>query len=114
VRDAVKYLHTLRRRRLYLWPLTTILEDLMADITQIQSDITALQNAEHAAVAELQALADMVASLEAGNVTAEQLDELHGNLQAVTSGLVAATQSAQAGAGQPHPDTEPVEPPASA
>jgi hypothetical protein len=75
----------------------------MADIAQIQSDIVALQNAEHAAVTELQALADMVASLEAGTITTEQLNELHDNLQSVTSSLVAATQSAQAEAGQPTP-----------
>jgi multidrug resistance efflux pump len=106
--DAAKYLHTLRRRRLYLWPLTQILEEVMADIAQIQADITALQNAEHAAVAELQTLADQVASLEAGAVTAEQLDALHDNLQSVTSSLVAATQSAQAEV--PHPDQEPVDP----
>ena len=70
----------------------------MADVEQIKADIAELQAAEAAAVTELQTLADQVQALkEAGadNVSQADLDQLHDNIQAVTSSLASATQAAQ-------------------
>lgn len=79
----------------------------MADVEQIKQDIADLQAAESGAVSELEALADQVAQLKdagASAVTDDQLEELHNNLQAVTSGLVEATQSASGGGQAAPPD----------
>ena len=76
----------------------------MADVEQIKSDIEALQAAEADAVEELQTLADQVAALKdagASNVSDADLEQLHNNIQAVTSGLRAGVQSAQESTGQP-------------
>jgi hypothetical protein len=81
----------------------------MADVEQIRADITALQDAEAAASGELQTLADQVAALRqagASNITDADLEQLHENIQAVTSGLVAATQQAQESA-NPAPPSPP-------
>ena len=78
----------------------------MADITQIQADIAALEAAQAAASTELRELADMVSTLQASTVTDEQLSELHDKLAAVTSSLVDATQDAEVQSGQPHPEQQ--------
>jgi hypothetical protein len=91
------------------WPVLDILETMMTDISQIQADVAALQDAEAAAADELATLASQVNAMrEAGanNVSDEDLAQLHDNLQSVTSALTLATESAQQSA--PHPDTEPV------
>jgi hypothetical protein len=101
--EMLDYLKTLRGKYLKFWPLTELLEKMMADIAQIQADVAALKDAEAAAADELEKLANLLGSLQAGQVTQAQLDELHDNLQSVTTQLVAATQSAQA-AEPPHPE----------
>src|SRR5215469_12346958 len=91
----IEYLRTLRFKELDLWPLSIILENVLATLDQIQADIAALQDASAAAATELQQLADQVSQLQAGQVTQAQIDNLHDSLQSVTSSLVSATQSAQ-------------------
>ena len=78
----------------------------MADVEQIKSDIEALQAAEADAVEELQTLADQVQALKdagASNVSDADLEQLHDNIQAVTSGLRSGVQAAQESTGQPTP-----------
>ena len=106
------YLKALRTKYLKFWPLTELLEKMMADIAQIQADVAALQDAGAAAANELQDLADTVAQLrEAGadNISDADLEQLHDNLQSVTTSLTAATQSAQTQS-EP-PAAPPVDPP---
>ena len=83
----------------------------MADVEQIKSDIEALQAAEADAVEELQTLADQVEALKnagASNVSDAVLEQLHENIQAVTTGLRAGVQAAQEETGQPtvNPENE--------
>jgi multidrug resistance efflux pump len=104
------YLKALREKYLWFWPLTDLLEKMMADIAQIQADVKALQDAEAAAANELQALADSVAELQAGAVSQEQIENLHDSLQSVTTSLVAATQSAQLTAEGTPPTVNPENP----
>lgn len=103
------YLRALRAKYLKFWPLTELLEKMMADIEQIKADVAALQDAGAAAANELQALVDTVAALKEGGanaVTDEQLANLHDNLQSVTTALTAATQSAQTEVAPPHPEQQ--------
>ena len=105
------YLKALRAKYLKFWPLTELLEKMMADIEQIQADIAALQDAEAAAANELQDLADLISQLrEAGAsaVTDAQLEQLHDSLQSVTTQLTAATQSAQTQTATAPSSTDPV------
>lgn len=99
------YLRTLRTKYLKFWPLTNLLEAMMADIEQIKADVKALQDAQAAAADELEDLTNIVAELQAGTVTQAQLDNLHESLQSVTSQLTAATQAADQ-AEPPHATTE--------
>jgi hypothetical protein len=100
--DVFDYLRQLRARYLQFWPLTDLLEKMMADIAQIQADIAALKDAEAAAANELETLANLITTMQAGTVTQAQLDEIHDSLQSVTTQLTAATQAAQT-AEPPHP-----------
>ena len=89
-----------------LIPLINLVEDLMADIAQIQADIQALQAAQADASAELQQLADTVVSLQdsiqSGTpVTQEQLDNLSTAVQGVTSALRASIDQADSTVGPP-------------
>lgn len=95
--------NSVRFRKQYGWFLTYILERLMADVAQIKQDITDLQGAQAGAVNELQTLADQVAQLQSAGadaITDAQLEELHNNLQSVTSALSQATSEAQGGGAQ--------------
>ena len=87
-------------------PLINLVEDLMADIAQIQADIQALQAAQADASAELQQLADTVVSLQDSiqsgvPVTQEQLDNLSTAVQGVTSALRASIDTADSTVGPP-------------
>ena len=89
-----------------LIPLINLVEDLMADIAQIQADIQALQAAQADASAELQQLADTVVSLQdsiqSGTpVTQAQLDNLSTAVQGVTSALRASIDQADSTVGPP-------------
>jgi uncharacterized coiled-coil protein SlyX len=91
----MEYLRSLRSKWLDLWNLTTIVEDMMATIDQIQADVAALQDASAAAANELEDLTNIISELQAGvPVTEEQLNNLHDSLQSVTTQLTAATQAA--------------------
>jgi uncharacterized coiled-coil protein SlyX len=93
--EMLDYLKALRTKYLKFWPLTDLLEKMMADIAQIQADIAALQDASAAAANELEDLTGIIAELQAGQtLTPEQLDALHDSLQSVTTSLTAATQAA--------------------
>jgi multidrug resistance efflux pump len=94
--EMLDYLKQLRARYMQFWPLTDLLEKMMADIAQIQADIAALKDAEAAAADELERLANLLTSMQAGTVTQAQLDEIHDSLQSVTTQLTAATQAAMA------------------
>lgn len=107
--SVLEYLRSLRARYMQFWPLTDLLEKMMADIEQIKADVAALQDAEAAAASELGQLADLVTAMRqsgAAAVTDEQLAELHDSLQSVTTALTAATQSAQTETEPPHPEQQ--------
>jgi uncharacterized coiled-coil protein SlyX len=100
--EMLDYLKTLRARYLQFWPLTDLLEKIMADIAQIKADVAALQDAQAAAANELESLTNIIAQLQAGTpVSEEQLEALHESLQSVTTSLTAATQAARS-AEPPH------------
>lgn len=81
-------------------------DSLMADVTQLEAAINAMEAAEVGAVAELSALKDEIATLTAGEITQEQIDALAAKTSAVAEALTTATQDA-AGTGE-----QPTEPPA--
>jgi len=79
-----------------------------ATIDQIKTDVAALQNASAAAATQISALTDQVLALEAGQITDEQLTNLHNALADVTSELVTSVEDSQAalGSGAPDPGAE--------
>ncbi|HEY7421446.1 MAG TPA: hypothetical protein VH541_05505 [Gaiellaceae bacterium] len=66
-----------------------------ASVDQIKEDVAALQAASAAAADQIAALTDQVLALQAGEITDEQIDNLHRALQGVTSELVGAVEESQ-------------------
>jgi hypothetical protein len=80
----------------------------MADQTQvdqIKSDVAALQLASAAAADQIGVLTDQVLSLQEGQITDDQITNLHNALADVTSELVTAVEESQAALGTPADDT---------
>jgi hypothetical protein len=76
----------------------------MADTDQIKADVEALQAASAAAANQIAVLTDQVLALEAGQITDDQITNLHNALADVTSELVKAVEDSQAALGdQPPP-----------
>jgi hypothetical protein len=71
----------------------------MADTQQILDDVAALQAASAAAADQIAALTDQVLALQAGQVTDDQLNNLHEALADVTHELVAAVEASEAALG---------------
>lgn len=73
----------------------------MADLSQLQADVQALQQAGAAAAQELAALADLVSQLQSqvqtgGAVSQADIDTLAQSVSAVSTALASATQAASA------------------
>jgi hypothetical protein len=78
-----------------------------AQIDQIKNDVAALQAASAAAADQIAALTDQVLALQAGDITDDQITNLHDALQAVTSELVTAVEQSQAALGGEPADRSP-------
>ena len=78
----------------------------MSDQTdQILADVAALQAASAAAANQIATLTDEVLALQAGEITDDQITNLHDALGAVTSELVTAVEQSQAAlSGEPQAD----------
>ena len=63
---------------------------------QIKADVEALQAASAAAAAQIAALTDQVLALQAGEITDDQINNLHQALADVTAELVKAVEDSQA------------------
>lgn len=74
-----------------------------AQVDQIKADVAALQAASAAAANQIGVLTDQVLALQAGEITDDQIANLHNALQAVTSELVAAVEESQAALGDTPP-----------
>jgi ABC-type uncharacterized transport system ATPase subunit len=73
----------------------------MTDQTdQIKADVEALQAASAAAAAQIATLTDQVLALQEGQITDDQIANLHEALAAVTSELVAAVEQSQEALGE--------------
>jgi hypothetical protein len=70
-----------------------------AQIDQIKSDVEALQTASAAAADQIAVLTDEVLALQAGDISDEQIDNLHKALAAVTAELTKAVEESQAALG---------------
>lgn len=71
----------------------------MADTQQIIDDVAALQAASAAAADQIATLTDQVLALQAGEITDDQIENLHNALAAVTAELVKAVEESQAALG---------------
>jgi hypothetical protein len=72
-----------------------------AQIDQIKSDVAALQAASAAAADQISNLTDQILALQAGQITDDQIDNLHNALAAVTDELVTAVEESQAALNPP-------------
>jgi mRNA-degrading endonuclease toxin of MazEF toxin-antitoxin module len=72
-----------------------------AQIDQIKNDVAALQMASAAAAEQIATLTNQILALQAGDITDEQITNLHDALQAVTSELVTAVEESQTALGEP-------------
>ena len=72
-----------------------------ASVDQIKTDVAALQNASAAAADQIATLTDQVLALQAGEITDDQITNLHNALAAVTSELVTAVEQSQAALSPP-------------
>jgi hypothetical protein len=70
-----------------------------AQIDQIKNDVAALQAASAAAASQIATLTDEILSLQEGQITDDQITNLHNALAAVTSELVTAVEESQAALG---------------
>lgn len=70
-----------------------------ASIDQIKADVAALQAASAAASSQIATLTDQILSLQEGQITDDQITNLHDALAAVTSELVTAVEDSQAALG---------------
>lgn len=75
----------------------------MADTQQIKDDVAALQAASAAAADQIAVLTDQVLALQAGQITDDQINNLHEALAAVTSELVTAVEQSQEALGGDQP-----------
>jgi hypothetical protein len=64
-------------------------------VEQIKADVAALQAASAAAADQIAALTDQVLALQAGQITDDQIANLHDALVDVTSELVAAVEESE-------------------
>ena len=64
-------------------------------IDQIKADVAALQDAGAAAADHIANLTDQILALQAGDITDEQITNLHNALVAVTDDLVKAVEDSQ-------------------
>lgn len=88
-------------------------DQLVADVQALNDAVAALEASEQAAVQELSDLAGEVAALQAGTITQEQIDSLTGRVTNVATALKTATDAGAAtDAGEPPPAAAPGEPPA--
>lgn len=71
----------------------------MADTQQILDDVAALQAASAAAADQIAALTQEILDLQAGEITDDQIENLHNALAAVTAELVTAVEESQAALG---------------
>ena len=65
-------------------------------VSQIKQDVAALQRASAAAADQIAVLTDQVLALQAGQITDDQINNLHQALSDVTSELVKAVEESQA------------------
>jgi len=72
-----------------------------AQIDQIKSDVEALQEASAAAADQIATLTDQILGLQEGEITDEQISNLHDALAAVTADLKAVEDSQAALGGSP-------------
>jgi hypothetical protein len=70
-------------------------------IDQIKTDVAALQMASAAAADQIAALTDQILALQTGEITDDQITNLHDALEAVTTELVSAVEASQAALGEP-------------
>lgn len=77
-----------------------------AQIDQIKQDVADLQAAGAAAAAQIAALTDQVLALQAGDISDEQIANLHNALAEVTSSLNAAVQESQEALAPPGEDEQ--------
>jgi hypothetical protein len=70
-----------------------------AQIDQIKADVEALQAASAAAADQIAVLTDQILGLQEGQITDEQIDNLHKALAAVTAELTRAVEESQAALG---------------
>ena len=69
-------------------------------VDQIKNDVEKLQNASAAAADQIARLTDQVLALQAGEITDDQINNLHQALADVTSELVKAVEESQAALGE--------------
>jgi len=65
-------------------------------VDQIKNDVAALEAASAAAAHQIAVLTDQVLALQAGEITDDQINNLHQALADVTSELVSAVEESQA------------------
>jgi hypothetical protein len=75
-------------------------------VAQIKQDVEELQAASAAAADQIATLTDQVLALQEGDITDEQIDNLHNALAAVTSELVTAVEQSQEALTPPRGDDE--------
>jgi ABC-type transporter Mla subunit MlaD len=80
-------------------PIERKLEEIMADLAALNTAVTSLVDAEHAAADELEKLAGEVAGLTAGAVSQEQID----SIAASVTGVAEKLQTDVTGAEPPAP-----------
>lgn len=68
-------------------------------VEQIKADVAALQAASAAAADQIGVLTDQILALQEGQITDDQISNLHDALGAVTAELVAAVEESQAALG---------------
>ena len=67
-----------------------------SQVDQIKTDVAALQMASAAAADQIAVLTDQVLALQEGDISDEQIENLHNALADVTSELVRAVEESQA------------------
>ena len=77
-----------------------------ASVDQIKADVAALQDASAAAADQIATLTDQVLALQAGEITDDQIANLHKALADVTSELVTAVEESQAALTEPPAENE--------
>jgi ABC-type transporter Mla subunit MlaD len=76
-------------------PIERKLEEIMADLAALNTAVTSLVDAEHAAADELEKLAGEVAGLTAGAVSQEQIDSIAASVTGVAEKLQADVAGAE-------------------